>query len=72
MHSLLGPPSEPGPPYVHTFASPAPCPTGCDPDCELNPDGCHERHEVTQARDHDPDGCEASRQPGPAYTLTEG
>jgi hypothetical protein len=68
MHNLLNPEPSPGPPYVHTLVLPAPCPTDCDPDCELNPD---ERHEIRQARDHDPDECEASRKPGPACALTE-
>lgn len=71
MHNLLNPEPSPGPPYAHTIVPPAPCPTGCDDDCELNPDGCHEWHAVPSRRDHDPEQCEASRQPGPAFTLTE-
>lgn len=32
---------------------PQPCPTPCDPDCDA---GCHEEHQPTWKRDHDPDG----------------
>ena len=30
------------------------CPTPCDDDCELNPDGCHQSHEPVHKRWHDP------------------
>jgi hypothetical protein len=30
------------------------CPTLCDPDCELNPDGCHQSHIPVHMRWHDP------------------
>jgi hypothetical protein len=38
-----------------------PCPTPCDDDCELNPDGCHESHEVPSHRGHQPHGCHEIR-----------
>lgn len=38
-----------------------PCPTGCDPDCELGTAGCHERHQPAWMRLHDPDECEKQR-----------
>jgi hypothetical protein len=36
-----------------------PCPTPCDDDCELNPDGCHESHipDHGNKRGHQPHGC---------------
>jgi hypothetical protein len=34
-----------------------PCPTACDDDCELNPDGCHESHQVDYKRTHQPWAC---------------
>lgn len=30
------------------------CPTDCDPDCEAT---CHEYHQVTRRREHDPEKC---------------
>jgi hypothetical protein len=38
-----------------------PCPTICDPGCELGVAGCHERHLSARSRDHDPDECERRR-----------
>lgn len=38
-----------------------PCPTPCDPGCELGAAGCHERHLVPWKRSHDPGGCERER-----------
>jgi hypothetical protein len=38
-----------------------PCPTPCDDDCELNPGGCHEEHEVPSHRGHQPHGCHEIR-----------
>jgi hypothetical protein len=38
-----------------------PCPTICDPDCELGVAGCHERHLTVRSREHDPDECERQR-----------
>jgi len=34
------------------------CPTSCDPECELGPHGCHERHQPAWKRSHDPVRCE--------------
>ena len=39
----------------------APCPTPCDEDCELRPDGCHESHNVPSHRSHSPIECEELR-----------
>lgn len=38
-----------------------PCPTPCDDDCELDPDGCHESHQVPWKRVHQPEGCQEIR-----------
>ena len=37
------------------------CPTPCDDDCELRPDGCHEEHQVPWKRGHQPYGCQDIR-----------
>jgi len=37
------------------------CPTPCDDDCELRPDGCHEEHQVPGKRGHQPHGCQDIR-----------
>lgn len=40
------------------------CPTRCDPDCELNDEGgCHEYHQVSWKRAHDPVECELRQIP---------
>lgn len=39
-------------------ASLPPCPTPCDDDCELGPDGCHESHQMPWKRGHQPWACE--------------
>jgi hypothetical protein len=38
-----------------------PCPTPCDPDCELGTAGCHERHAHPSVRLHEPERCERER-----------
>lgn len=38
-----------------------PCPTPCDPGCELGTAGCHEHHAVPWKRSHDPERCERER-----------
>lgn len=43
------------------FPVTTPCPVLCGEDCELNPGGCHERHQPRQLRLHDPDECERRR-----------
>ena len=42
------------------FPVTTPCPTVCDPGCELGT-GCHERHQPASQRDHDPSECEERR-----------
>lgn len=37
------------------------CPTGCDPDCELD---CHEHHVVAYKREHDPQACPGATESG--------
>ncbi len=47
-------PTRQGQAQERAAASLAGCPTPCDDDCELNPDGCHESHQPTWKRWHDP------------------
>jgi hypothetical protein len=37
------------------------CPSPCDDDCELRPDGCHEEHDVPSHRAHNPFQCSEIR-----------
>jgi hypothetical protein len=37
------------------------CPSPCDEDCELRPDGCHEEHDVPSHRAHNPFQCSEIR-----------
>jgi hypothetical protein len=49
----------------------AECPTPCDDDCELRPDGCHEEHQPKYMRGHQPYGCQDIRQVIGARVLAE-
>jgi hypothetical protein len=46
-----------------------PCPTICEPDCELGAAGCHERHLTPRSRAHDPEECERQRGGSDERTL---
>lgn len=43
------------------LAAAAECTTPCDDDCELRPDGCHESHQPTWKRVHQPSACASIR-----------
>jgi hypothetical protein len=73
LHALLAPPSEPGPPYTHTFAS-ARC-TACDaagdPECRdglLYRDGGEALDYANVYLGRCSHSCQ---QPKPSYTVTE-